>query len=94
MLALHHLALAVRLTRLDLLAPAAGVVELQAELRGGGGVRAGQGWVERAAGRAFLGFSEDKQRDAPHPRAGFSCRAKGQELLPLTLRTFHVPSST
>lgn len=30
-LALHHLALAVRLTRLDLLAPAAGVVELQAE---------------------------------------------------------------
>lgn len=56
-LALHHLALTVRLAGLDLLAPAAGVVELQAELWGGGGVRAGQGWQEGAAGLCFAGGS-------------------------------------
>ena len=43
MLALHHFTIAVGLAGLYLLAPAAGVAQLQAELWGSGQVRAGQG---------------------------------------------------
>lgn len=100
-LALHHLALAVRLTRLDLLAPAAGVVELQAELRGGGWVRARQGWEETAVGPGFLGRSArtshlglGQTAGYTPPGAGFPCQARGAELLLLTLRTYYVPGST
>lgn len=49
MLALHHFTIAIGLAGLYLLAPAAGVAQLQAELWGSGQVRAGQGWEERAA---------------------------------------------
>lgn len=51
MLALHHFTIAVSLAGLYLLAPAARVAELQAELWGSGQVRAGQGRGERAAVR-------------------------------------------
>lgn len=64
-LALHHLAVAVRLAGLDLLAPAAGVVELQTELWRRQ-VRAGQGTPE---GPAALGPGGTSDRTGPLGKA-------------------------
>lgn len=87
MLALHHLAVAISLAGFYLLAAAAGVVELQAELWGGGQVRAGQGREGKAAGWALQEAqrglddrqdqSSDKQQHT-HPLA--SCgRGRGRQ---------------
>lgn len=76
MLALHHLAVTVRLAGFYLLAPATGVVELQAELWGGSQVRAGMGgeggWAglsRRSERMRLLGKTRlDKQQHTPGPR--------------------------
>ena len=86
MLALHHFAVAVRLAGLYLLAPAAGVVELQAELWESGQVRAGLGWEERAAVPGSPGGSERPRSSGrtstwtsgrTHPTPGLPVRGKG-----------------
>ena len=88
-LALHHLAVAVRLAGLDLLAPAAGVVELQTELWRRQ-VRAGQGTPEGAAalgpGAPQTGLDPWARpalgRAAGHTRPGLlPVGGKGHELL-------------
>lgn len=63
MLALHHLAITICFAGFYLLAPAAGVVELQAELWGGGQVRAGQGWDGRGGEGSWGGLSRRLRED-------------------------------